>query len=48
MNFHVDSRGVAFKFDFPVGMGGHVNIFDYSHKGTASILLIFFQNVTIF
>ena len=41
MNFHVVSRGVAFNFDFPVGGGGHVNIVDYSHKGTASILFDF-------
>ena len=37
MNFHVVSRGVAFNFDFPVGEG-HVNMVDYSYKGTASIL----------
>ena len=37
MNFHVVSRGVAFNF----AGGGHVNIVDYSHKGTASILFDF-------
>ena len=40
VNFHVVTRGVAFNFDFPV-VGGHVNIVDYSHKGTASILFDF-------
>ena len=53
MKFRVASKVVAFNFDFPVegvgggGGGGHVNIVDYSHKGTAPIYLIF-QNVTGF
>ena len=37
----VSRGGVALNFDFPVGGGGHVNIVDYSHKGTASILFDF-------
>ena len=41
MNFHVVSRGVALNFDFPVVGGGNVNIVDYSHKRTASILFDF-------
>ena len=49
VNFHVISRGVAFKFDSPVE-GGHVNIGDYSHKGTASINIFYlmFQSVAGF
>ena len=35
------AKKVAFNFDFPVGGRGHVNIVDYSHKGTASILFDF-------